>query len=1057
MNQQYGKLSFQKRIKKINKKRPNSSFKIHSSYNNSINSTYGAVEGGRKKSMNNSCLTQFNNSCVYDNSFLLPSKNSSKINSEYYIATLKVGETKSNKILLYEDSIKLKTKINKLKKELALAKSDNRKKDEEIKRREKTIEMAKNKLKETNTFGNLKEENIIIQLKDNYQNLKSRINKQIEDNNQLFNDIKNTNLNELEENNINKLYFIKQNINEYNSNLQFNLDFNREMNLGELNRKEFINNHSIIEKMKKKLEEKQEKIYLLKENLEMMKEKLYQIEESRKRIALYNESIKKQNERLLIDKKKREDYILKKPIILGKINEYETKSKNCQDKNKNNEHEIKNLALEKQKIAKQMRDSEISKPIDYDKLIFIQKNPKENIDQRILLLESLIKESKERQNEFIEIFAYYDDYVKQKENYEIINNEAKMIEEKNHLNINNDNLDNLDSSSQKKFYHEKIDKNDNNKDKNEEEDNSRIFIPSNQDKKSNKIDMSEINRENENFKETETFKIINNEKKEENEEEKINSNSNDENNENRNELKEMNEKDHKDDEKDKYEEKLISNNNEKEQLKLNMSEDKKNKKLDERKEIEVVNKKEEENKDNETNKKEEVNNFEKNANKDINQNIDYLQKKDDFKKGNENNKAKNNQEEIIEKKEKGINTDNKEKKEGHNKNDDINEKNKEANNKGKKNDTNEKEQSENKDNKDNKERNNINDNENNDINNKNKLDKIENKKKIEKKLNQFKLVLSIILSVKNISTDKLENKLLKYKDLSNENLENNNDDKKAFFLNISKDILEVINIKNENDIKLLRKILNYLFEEKYQKNKEIFLNKVINDLVGKSKLTFKENEDEEHKLLGKVIQEYSVKSNEIVEKIKKDNKKILSYKNLKKYLKEEQLYIKNNKEKIELFKFFIYVLKKNSSLHDDNFSIFDFASEDIISFFSNILDIANDKIYEDSIANDGLSITDEDYKKIISNFVKDFNKLLKEKNMRIDQLLGEDNINMIVKEGKEINLINIYTFIDKLREKGLQLNDNLVISCIFARYQLDENQEDIDLNLLENDLQQISI
>jgi hypothetical protein len=48
-----------------------------------------------------------------------------------------------------------------------------------------------------------------------------------------------------------------------------------------------------------------------------------------------------------------------------------------------------------------------------------------------------------------------------------------------------------------------------------------------------------------------------------------------------------------------------------------MSEDKKNKKLDERKEIEVVNKKEEENKDIETNKKEEVNNFEKNEIKDI--------------------------------------------------------------------------------------------------------------------------------------------------------------------------------------------------------------------------------------------------------------------------------------------------------------------------------------------------------------------------------------------------------------------------------------------------------
>lgn len=44
-----GSYLFKKELKKINKKRPNSSFKVHFSNNNYINSTYNAVEGGRKK------------------------------------------------------------------------------------------------------------------------------------------------------------------------------------------------------------------------------------------------------------------------------------------------------------------------------------------------------------------------------------------------------------------------------------------------------------------------------------------------------------------------------------------------------------------------------------------------------------------------------------------------------------------------------------------------------------------------------------------------------------------------------------------------------------------------------------------------------------------------------------------------------------------------------------------------------------------------------------------------------------------------------------------------
>ena len=191
--------------------------------------------------------------------------------------------------------------------------------------------------------------------------------------------------------------------------------------------------------------------------------------------------------------------------------------------------------------------------------------------------------------------------------------------------------------------------------------------------------------------------------------------------------------------------------------------------------------------------------------------------------------------------------------------------------------------------------------------------------------------------------------------------------------------------------------------------------------------------------------------------MKKDGKKYISYKNIKKILKEEQLYIKNNKEKTELFKFFIYVLKKNISLSDENISIFDFISEDIMNFFNGIYDIVNDKKNEENNANEegGLTITDEEFRKIINKFINDFNTFLNEKKLVLNAFLGEDNINIMIKDEKEIEVINVYKFVDILNQKGFQLNDNFIISCIFAKYQIDENLEDIDLTSLENDLKLI--
>ena len=225
---------------------------------------------------------------------------------------------KGNKNILYEDSLKLKTKINKLKKELVLIKRDNLKKEEEIKKRKRDVYIAKTQEK---SFDNLKEENIISRLKDNYDLLKNKIKIMKETNNNLFNELKNINIFLQERQNMNNLLLLKNKIFQYNSNLQKNIECNNKIFHANFNREEYLNNHNYIQNIHKQLAEKNKKIFLLKENLSQLKLRYDKIEQERKKLVSYNSSLEKRNEKLLIDKKKREDFILQKKVIIGKINE----------------------------------------------------------------------------------------------------------------------------------------------------------------------------------------------------------------------------------------------------------------------------------------------------------------------------------------------------------------------------------------------------------------------------------------------------------------------------------------------------------------------------------------------------------------------------------------------------------------------------------------------------------------------------------------------------------------------------------------------------------------
>ncbi len=861
------RLSFKKRITKISssKRRPNSSFGIPSSTNYTMNSLYIKKDKSLnlRKSQDISRNTQLNNSCYFVR----------KNKPRYY--SIKIQ--KKGKNLLYEDSIKLKTKINKLKKELAILKSDNLKKTEEIKKRKKDIIIAINR---ESTFGNLKEENIISKLKDNYDNIKNKIKNMKENNFKLFNELKSINLFLNEKENTENIFLLKEKILQYNNNLKQNLEYNNKIFYTTyFNRDEFFSNHNWIENIQKQIEEKNKNIFLLKENILLIKKRYNKIEKERKKLLSYNSSLEKRNEKLLIDKKTREDFILQKPIILGKINDYEKKIKGIEDINKKNENEIIKLSNASKNILKQLKENKTIKPINYNKYILIEDNPYKNINQKIILLQSLIQESKDRQNEFIEIFEYYDDYVQQKEKYEIINDEAKMIEEKNILNMDNN---------------QKI--NDENKNNN-----------------NNITDDSNL-------------------------EEKKNS-----------------EKDSR-----KKEENIINENND------------------------VIN---------DLNKDNNIENLEENKSQRKEENINNNSPSSINSKNKEKFNENENEEESKENKEK-INQI------------EINEKEKE-------------------------------------------LDDIK-----EKKYKNFQFLLSIIFMNQGLKKEEFERIILE------ENSDTNEDD---YLLNLSKNILYLIDDKNENDIQILQKIFKYQLKNNYSNDVDTFKQKIIPDFLEKNKFTLIQSEEDENQYLTKIIQVYGLSCNNLLEKLQilqKDEKNLISYKDLKNLLKEENVYSKNDKEQINIFKFFTFVLKKNSSLHDENASINDFYIPDIMNFLKGISDIISGKKIESEEINeeeDGLTITDEEFKKIMNNFLNDLNQKMEEKKIKLNEFLGEDNIREIEKEGKTMKIMDIYKFVEKLRENGINLIDSLIISCIFNRYQINENYEDININALQNDLEQKQI
>ena len=382
--------------------------------------------------LNNKIYWLGDKSINLNNSQKFPLNNSTLINSKSIgnCYSSQLNHTNISHNLLYDDIINLKNKLNKLKLELSLLKGENHKKEEEIKKVQKILENSKKKIKDKTYIKKLSGQNQMIKLKEEYQQLQTEIKEKADENKIIYSKIKSIDIEDFQNENENNINIFKEKISEYKNNINNNKEYEKELDNCYINKDKFFKNHEYLESILKEIETKNNNINIMKVKLGKLKEKYNKLDENKKRIITYNDSIQKNNEKLLKEKKKREDFLMKKPIIFKQIEDFKKKANDLELEEQSHENEIKRINRIKEEKDKKELKKKLLK-------IDIEINPDNKIDKRIKLYESLIKESKERQKEFIDLFEYYNNFIKQKEknkNHKKINEKEKEKDS----NINND-------------------------------------------------------------------------------------------------------------------------------------------------------------------------------------------------------------------------------------------------------------------------------------------------------------------------------------------------------------------------------------------------------------------------------------------------------------------------------------------------------------------------------------------------------------------------------------------------------------------------------------------
>ena len=374
-----------------------------------------------------------------------------------FTLTNKLSSSLIDNKLRRNNSVQMKKLVTQSKNDFSLARSEMKKKELiQQKRIKSAMILGKNSREKI-----IDKSTEIEQMKRQFKSLKKELLEQKELNQTISNDIKKNPILQLRGENENMYLKIKNLVIKYIDSVDINQETELKIQEMKSDTELFKERHLIIQQLQSDVEASTKKIANIKTEIEKIREEIVLNENYIKKKTIENNNLKKQNEKILSEKKQRENYLFKKPVYEKKIEELTKKVDSYKLMSKTNEQTIFKLQKENSILAikNQEQQSHIMKPMNYSNIKEIEENPSNKVNTKILLLKSLIRESKKRQDEFRDIIAHYDDYIQQKKSYEQIKEEEKEIEKDNKENTQSnetkedvkkeDNKDNLSSNYEK--------------------------------------------------------------------------------------------------------------------------------------------------------------------------------------------------------------------------------------------------------------------------------------------------------------------------------------------------------------------------------------------------------------------------------------------------------------------------------------------------------------------------------------------------------------------------------------------------------------------------------
>ena len=302
----------------------------------------------------------------------------------------------------------------------------------------------------------------------------------------------------------------------------------------------------------------------------------------------------------------------------------------------------------------------------------------------------------------------------------------------------------------------------------------------------------------------------------------------------------------------------------------------------------------------------------------------------------------------------------------------------------------------------------------------------------EEEFSEFTFVLVKNLEAKKITTNIAKEKIIL--------LQNKNEEipKETFIQRMSHNILTCLNNKNEESIQKLDKWLYFLLTIS-DNNQNTMTEKFLSLLTNIKLYT-----PEEELVLSKKVKKYLLPKKEILlSKLEPFKNKFISFLFLKQIIEEQKIEMKD-----DYSQYLFYALKK---FEEPGVSLYDLKVQ-------NLFDILNNEENDSKMDEESdIEITNEEFTTIISSFIIQLMNYLNKKQTSLREVLNgliqtlnvdEEDINQ-----DKIEIVLIEPFIKKMKDIGIQINNDIETFCIFNRYKLTDEYEIISVNLLEKELE----